>query len=424
MQPPRSTGRRGQQEVPFWGDHRFLDTSDDKTPAHTAIRKRSSRGKGKLPSVIASSDDNDNPTGLLSTKLRSSKKGQLPVITVSSDSETDKVPKRKRVDKRYFRICPVPGCRSAPQKKLSQHMSYKHPEIEGSKRRHLLAVARRVPKRKGQIKPSIRTRNQPTLHQFLRGPTPTHSEESEVESPQVLDQQHQKGTRHYERFDLKDPSLVQFRRYLLSIDGGSKGEKTALEATVDISKYLRYACGPSITPHWARLTDRDQLLGYMEKLKRSGVGPEGRLGKLDVLSMGLKFFKVAVASDLHSPLYTKACHMQEVLLQWKATLRKEKRKLSVKRLEALSSEPLSLEEVTQLVECDEAWENFDEICTRAKRGEPVATEALNRCSALMATTILYKSWQRPGAIANCTCDELKAAKLVTQNGTKACSLRT
>jgi len=99
--------------------------------------------------------------------------------------------------------------------------------------------------------------------------------------------------------------------------------------------------------------------------------------------MGLKFFKVAVASDLHSPLYIKACHVQEVLLQWKATLCKEKRKLSAKRLEALSS----LEEVTQLVECDEAWENFEEICTRAKHGDPVATEAVNCCSVLMATTI-------------------------------------
>jgi len=127
-------------------------------------------------------------------------------------------------------------------------MSYKHPEIEGSKRRHLLAVARRVPKRKGQIKPSIQTRNQPTLHQFLRGPTPTHSEESEVETPQGLDQQHQKGTRHYERFDLKDPSLVQFRRYLLSIDGGSKGEQTALEATVDTSKYLHMPVDPVLLP--------------------------------------------------------------------------------------------------------------------------------------------------------------------------------
>ena len=67
------------------------------------------------------------------------------------------------------------------------------------------------------------------------------------------------------------------------------------------------------------------VVGVHGKLKWSGVGPEGQLGTLDVLSMGLKFFKVAVASDLHSPLYTKACHMQEVLLQWKATLCKEKR---------------------------------------------------------------------------------------------------
>ena len=74
--------------------------------------------------------------------------------------------------------------------------------------------------------------------------------------------------------------------------------------------------------------------------------------------------------------------------------------------------------MTQLVDCDRVWEDFDDICTRAKRGEPIATAALNRCSLLIAANILYKSWQRPGAIANCTFTELKAAKLVTQDGKK------
>lgn len=189
---PTLNWQKGQQEVPFWGDHRFLDTSDDKTPAHTAIRKRSSRGKGKLPSVIASSDDNDNPTELLSTKL-SSKKGQLPVITVSSDSETDKVPKRKRVDKRYFRICPVPGCRSAPQKKLSQHMSYKHPEIEGSKRRHLLAVARRVPKRKGQIKPAYGPETSQLCTSFCVVPLPLTVKRVKLKHPRDFISNTRKG---------------------------------------------------------------------------------------------------------------------------------------------------------------------------------------------------------------------------------------
>ena len=38
--------------------------------------------------------------------------------------------------------------------------------------RHLLAVAKRVPKFKGQTKPQVRARNEPSLHQFLRGPPP------------------------------------------------------------------------------------------------------------------------------------------------------------------------------------------------------------------------------------------------------------
>jgi len=38
----------------------------------------------------------------------------------------------------------------------------------------------------------------------------------------------------------------------------------------------------------------------------------------------------------------------------------------VKQLEALSKKPPTLEEVTQLVDCDKVWVDFDEVCTRAK----------------------------------------------------------
>ena len=40
-------------------------------------------------------------------------------------------------------------------------------------------------------------------------------------------------------------------------------------------------CMPSsLCPEWDCLTDRDQVLGYVEKLKRCSVGVEGRLVKL------------------------------------------------------------------------------------------------------------------------------------------------
>jgi len=67
---------------------------------------------------------------------------------------------------------------------------------------------------------------------------------------------------------MQDPSLVQFQGHLCD---GPKGDKTTLEATVDTSRYLKYACGPSITPHWERLSDRD-LFGKAKVVQRDGWG--------------------------------------------------------------------------------------------------------------------------------------------------------
>ena len=40
-----------------------------------------------------------------------------------------------------------------------------------------------------------------------------------------------------------------------------------MEMVVDVSKFLRYASGASaLGPDWERLLDRDQLVGYVDKL--------------------------------------------------------------------------------------------------------------------------------------------------------------
>ena len=50
-------------------------------------------------------------------------------------------------------------------------------------------------------------------------------------------------------------------------------------------------CGAAaLAPSWDRLTDRDQLIGFMEKLKRAGVGPEGQLDKLEAITSTLKHY--------------------------------------------------------------------------------------------------------------------------------------
>ena len=196
-------------------------------------------------------------------------------------------------------------------------------------------------------------------------------EPPEEEGTGGIDPPEKEGTRNYPRFDISHTSFLHFQRYLTGPDGGSRSEKRAKEMAVDVSKFLRYACGSySFGPEWDRLTDRDHLIGYLEKLKRSSVRPEGQLAKLDAFCSALTFFKVSVLKgDISSPFLKKAAHMLDMLHGWTATLRHDKRKLRKKRLEELSCQDLSLDEVNLLVENIQLWKAFALTCTRVQRGE-------------------------------------------------------
>ena len=164
-------------------------------------------------------------------------------------------------------------------------------------------------------------------------------------------------------------------------------------------------------PNWSRLTDRDQLIGYME---RARVGPEGRLVKLDAVCAALKFMRVVVIDDNSNPLYLQATKMENVVVGWKNTLRKQQRKLRKKRLQELSSETLSLEEAASLLECHKLWTDFNETCVAAERKEAVSTRALDRSTICLAGSLLLKNWQRPGAVANATLKEFEDSKLISE----------
>ena len=116
------------------------------------------------------------------------------------------------------------------------------------------------------------------------------------------------------------------------------------------------------------LTDRDQSIRFMEKLKRAGVGPEGQLGKLDAVSNTLKYYKTQLLKDATSTKQVKADLILTTVQGWKATLRKDKRKVRAKYIEETPNEGLSFDEVNQLVECSQMWEEFDDICCEGRRG--------------------------------------------------------
>ena len=215
------------------------------------------------------------------------------------------VARKKRKDTRYRRACPVPGCSSKPQVKLSQHLVYKHPGLSHIEKQRYLKLARRVDKPRQKQHADAK---QPTLTQVLlssqsrplnleeraTGEEDDASIEGEAAELEVhpVSSDHQDdrfqdptaygddplhnptesgGTRNFPRFDVRHPIFYCFQDYLKSLDGGGKSDKTAHEMSVDVAKYLRYACGPDCpSPDWSRLVDRDQMMGYMEKLKRAG----------------------------------------------------------------------------------------------------------------------------------------------------------
>ena len=109
------------------------------------------------------------------------------------------------------------------------------------------------------------------------------------------------GTCYFPKFSVSHLTFVRFHRFLCGIDGGSRADTVAKEMVVDVSNFLHYASG-SAGPDWERLLDRDQLVGFVEKLKRASIGPEGQL---DALCCAIKFIKAAIICDATDHSYVQ-----------------------------------------------------------------------------------------------------------------------
>ena len=90
-------------------------------------------------------------------------------------------------------------------------------------------------------------------------------------------------------------------------------------------KFLKFACRASILLNFDCLFDRDQLLGYVQKLERSKVGPEGQISKLDAIDAALSFMSLQMLDD-DDPRQGKVSRIQATIKLWKATLHKAKTK--------------------------------------------------------------------------------------------------
>ena len=147
------------------------------------------------------------------------------------------------------------------------------------------------------------------------------------------------------------------------------------------------------------------------------MGPEGRLTKLDNLQIALHFVRLHILSGKPHPdypgVYERTHKMEEVVSGYKHSLRRKKMQKLEERLAELS-------EVTNIVDCQPMLDDLHDLVRMAEVTSKLDEEKLGCIMTILASLLLYKSWQRPGGICNATFQEYKGAKLAWRGRREGC----
>ncbi len=221
------------------------------------------------------------------------------------------------------------------------------------------------------------------------------------------------------RFPVDTGDLQAFSGWLQNEEGKSRSEIAAQQIAVDVAKFFKLS-RPSGPLHWEDLVDKNKVQHFLTTGRNLGCGPEGRLTKLDNLGAALAFLRLHILGGKPHPdypnLYEQSASMNETLKGYKATLRKQKSRKTVERLEALSEKQPSLVDVSAVVDCNGLWADFDITVEAIEAEKAVDDKQLGRATLAIAALLLYKSFARTGAVCNATVPEFKAVKQVRGEG--------
>ena len=147
---------------------------------------------------------------------------------------------------------------------------------------------------------------------------------------------------------------MSFQKFLTNVDSNLRNEKVAREIAMDVSKYIKFACGSNPIPNWERPLDRDMVIAFIDKCKHFKLEADGQIRKLDSLEGRLTFIRRRILKDdPNNHQHQQATHISDSIKGWKAALWKEKTKRRMRRMEELSSSTLRLDEVDDVIQ-DEA----------------------------------------------------------------------
>ena len=352
------------------------------------------------------------------------------------------VGRQKFSSERYRRrkFCPVPGCMvTKPLKKLSNHLSYRHPGLSKQDRADFLAKAKPAGASiAGPVQtpapsqaslssffhplplstPAVSTSADSTEPQKKKGrvgrkgkaPAAGRSRRRNRDEPQATSGEeceetpssssHRMGsTRHYPSFEVaKSRFLSSLADFATDRFGLAMGSSQAGEMLTDVSKFLYYAGhGEECV---GDLHDTDKVKSYLQKLEADGISCSGQLTKLQRIESALRFAKSANRWS-----ETRVGTAIDAILLWKKRLQKDKTAMAKKKAPRLSEELQELGNYSAIITMDEPRVRVE----RALSGPAPQPTEFDAATAYIAMLFYIKCIQRKSVVENMTMAEYTAA---------------
>ena len=206
---------------------------------------------------------------------------------------------------------------SKPQKKLSNHIICAHPHVTAEERSCYLKKAKVASPQ--DCKPHVVSLSMTIEKAFMLAKTP-----KPTVKPKIIFSPNKARlgkTHHYPRYcTTTNDLLVQFKTYLGTLEGASKGEAEASQVSTDVSKYLYFTNQDKIDP--MAVLDTTKMNDYATQLMVDGVGKEGVTTKLDRIVQFIDY--LITHHDIEAARGDKVCRKLKI---WKKGLRKGRKGL-------------------------------------------------------------------------------------------------
>ena len=199
----------------------------------------------------------------------------------------------------------------------------------------------------------------------------------------------------------------------MGIEGGNRKEGSANQEVADLSKFLRFTDDSGCNIQ--HVSYMKNIVGYLNALRQSNVGPAGQIGKLSVLMHTLQMLvgqvDEATNSDDDKQLIIRSTIVKTKVQSLIKSLRGEYKALRAQKRDMFDASSVQRDLVLQFLENKPLIELMEGY---AARETDLMEEEKLRFRRFLTCSLLFRNAQRQAAVANLTLEE--NARAVQQPG--------